>query len=453
MSALAHDDAARPATAGGEVYRAFWRWHFYAGLLVMPVLMLMALTGGLYLYKDRIEAALYRDLLDVPVQAAAVRPQAWADAAAAHVGGRPVQLAPPEAPGRSAKVVVAGEDGVRTAVFVDPHDARILGAIPEGGVMKTVQRLHSLDLVGPWANYLVEIVAGWAIVMVATGLVLWWPRGQAGGVVRVRGRPSRRVFWRDLHAVTGVFLGGVVAFLAVTGMPWSAFWGAQARGIVNAAGWGRPPAPAAAEAWSHDPAHADHGPQAWALSGSALHAAHGQDGLSIDAAVEGVEAAGLPRPYVLTIPTEPGKAWTASHQARQVAQIRTLYLDPASGMAMADVAYDRFGPGAKVIEWGVAVHEGRQYGEANRALVLAACLAVWVLGLSSLVMWWKRRPMGRLAAPPPPADRRAWIPLAAVVTPLALLFPLVGASLVLVLGGDLLVRRLSRKVAAAAGAR
>ena len=35
------------AHAAGQVYRAFWRWHFYAGLLILPILMLMALTGAL----------------------------------------------------------------------------------------------------------------------------------------------------------------------------------------------------------------------------------------------------------------------------------------------------------------------------------------------------------------------------------------------------------------------
>lgn len=46
----------------GALYRAFWRWHFYAGLLVMPVLMLMAATGAVYLFSDQIEAALVRPL-------------------------------------------------------------------------------------------------------------------------------------------------------------------------------------------------------------------------------------------------------------------------------------------------------------------------------------------------------------------------------------------------------
>ena len=50
--------SARPPMSGA--YRAVWRWHFYAGLLVLPVLCLMALTGGLYLFKDEIDAAVYR---------------------------------------------------------------------------------------------------------------------------------------------------------------------------------------------------------------------------------------------------------------------------------------------------------------------------------------------------------------------------------------------------------
>jgi len=56
MSAIDNPETTAPA---GEVYRAFWRWHFYAGLLVLPILMLMALTGGLYLFKDELTAVLY----------------------------------------------------------------------------------------------------------------------------------------------------------------------------------------------------------------------------------------------------------------------------------------------------------------------------------------------------------------------------------------------------------
>ena len=57
MSAI--DTPETPAPAG-DLYRAFWRWHFYAGLLVLSVLMLMALTGGLYLFKDELSAIVQR---------------------------------------------------------------------------------------------------------------------------------------------------------------------------------------------------------------------------------------------------------------------------------------------------------------------------------------------------------------------------------------------------------
>ena len=43
-----------PPNGLSAAYRAVWRWHFYAGLFVLPVLMLMALTGALYLFKAEI---------------------------------------------------------------------------------------------------------------------------------------------------------------------------------------------------------------------------------------------------------------------------------------------------------------------------------------------------------------------------------------------------------------
>ena len=53
------------------------------------------------------------------------------------------------------------------------------------------------------------------------------PRGRPVSVQRLRNRtglasrgtPKRRMWWRDVHAVTGLFAGFFILFLAVTGMP------------------------------------------------------------------------------------------------------------------------------------------------------------------------------------------------------------------------------------------
>ena len=47
-------------------YNLAWRWHFYAGLFVAPFMVLLALTGIVYLYKPQLDALLYADLLQVP---------------------------------------------------------------------------------------------------------------------------------------------------------------------------------------------------------------------------------------------------------------------------------------------------------------------------------------------------------------------------------------------------
>lgn len=438
------DSPSTPATsAANGVYQAFWRWHFYAGLIVMPVLMLMALTGGLYLFKDEIEGAVRRPLVTVEAQSGLLPAQAWADAAIAAYPGRVSALVSPEDSRHSAQVTVDLPAGVSRTVYVNPHTGHVLGAIDNGGFMQVVKRLHSLDLAGPIANLMIEVVAGWAIVMVATGVFLWWPRGATGGVVSVRGQPRHRLFWRDLHAVVGVFAGVVIVFLAATGMPWSAFWGKEVRKFTTEAGLGRPPAPSAGGE------HAGHGAPAqtlpWALEDKSMADMPGMDHtrpLTLNSAVAAADATGLPRPYVISIPAKSGQAWTASYLPAKAEDMRTLYLSPATGSVLDDVGYARFGPAAKAIEWGIAVHQGKQFGLVNKVVMLAGCIAIWLLGISALVMWWKRRPKGTLAAPPRPSSRRAYAGLAAIVVPLGVLYPLVGASLIVVLGFDMALRRI-----------
>jgi Uncharacterized iron-regulated membrane protein len=46
-------------------YNLAWRWHFYAGLFVAPFMILLALTGIIYLFKPQLDPLLYDHLLTV----------------------------------------------------------------------------------------------------------------------------------------------------------------------------------------------------------------------------------------------------------------------------------------------------------------------------------------------------------------------------------------------------
>jgi uncharacterized iron-regulated membrane protein len=54
---------AAPRQSPGTFYRVVWRWHFYAGMIIAPVLFVVAATGALYIFKDEIEAVVYADML------------------------------------------------------------------------------------------------------------------------------------------------------------------------------------------------------------------------------------------------------------------------------------------------------------------------------------------------------------------------------------------------------
>lgn len=442
-----HREGAASAAPGllSDAYRVVWRWHFYAGLLVLPILMLMALTGALYLFKDEIDGVVYHSMAEVAPPADPASPDQWRAAAERATGGRAISVLIPARDDRAVRFGVTLADGAKRTVFVDPGHARVTGVTPFGGVMETVKHLHSLALVGTWANVLVEIVAGWAIVLVATGIFLWWPRGRDVGVVGLTtSETRRRPFWRDLHAITGLYAGGVVLFLAVTGMPWSLVWGEQVGGFIRDHDWGRPPAPVAS-AWSH--AAEGHAPSGvgWTMEGMVMGTEPQATAPSLSTVIAAAEREGLARPYQVSIPTDPAVAFTATRQVQRVEDTRSIYIDGATGAIRDDIGYARFGPPAQAIEWGIAVHQGTQFGWFSRILMLGGCIGVWLLGVSAAIMWWKRRPKGRLAAPVAPPGPRARRAVLAIVLPLAILYPLTGLSLVVAVLLDRAVARLSRR--------
>lgn len=53
--------ARKPARAPGPLYSAIWRWHFLAGLLCAPFILMLAVTGLLYIYKDELNDLVFAD--------------------------------------------------------------------------------------------------------------------------------------------------------------------------------------------------------------------------------------------------------------------------------------------------------------------------------------------------------------------------------------------------------
>lgn len=114
-----------------------------------------------------------------------------------------------------------------------------------------------------------------------------------------------------------------------------------------------------------------------------------------------------------------------------------MYVDAGSGRVLQDARAADFGAGARVVEWGIATHQGQQFGEANRLIMLGGCIAILML-VAAPVMWVRRRPRG-LGLPPGRRGRG----LIALVVGAGLLFPLTGLTML----AALVVTRMARRFA------
>jgi uncharacterized iron-regulated membrane protein len=79
------------------------------------------------------------------------------------------------------------------------------------------------------------------------------------------------------------------------------------------------------------------------------------------------------------------------------------------------------------------------FGWVNQLIVLLICLMILLSAVSGVVIWWKRRPQGGLGVPPLRHDLPKWKTAMVIMLALAIIFPLVGASLIAVWALDRLV--------------
>lgn len=437
------------------LYRTIWRWHFYAGLFVMPMVLILALTGAAYLFKPQVDRWEERGFRGLPT-AGAVSPDDQVKAAlAAFPGSRFHSYRLPEREGDAALVhlTLIARPGAMRDVFVSPQ-GRVVGNLnPQSRIMQVVHDIHGQLLLGPRGSWLVELAASWAIVMIISGLYLWWPAGRGlAGVVWPRLGLGKRVFWRDLHAVTGFWVAGLAMVLLLTGLPWADVWGGAFKTVRAEMGWVK-----GAQDWTIGgrPApgdeHAEHNHAAMAAADSAMPGmAHVMpDGTVMTMAMTPVslgrivaQARGehLPFPVIVTPPGTPQRfggmadsLWSVRSDTQNRPLRVSLTYDPMTGKQVTREAFADKHVIDRAVGYGVAWHEGQLFGIANQLIGVATALMLIILAISGFVMWRRRRPLGRLGAPPPAASPAKLRGLAILIVALAAFLPLLALSLIALL--------------------
>lgn len=420
-------------------YRAIWRWHFYAGLVSIPFVVALSITGAIYLFKSQVEPWTERAYHGLALTGVPATPAAHVNAALAAVPGAPLfayELPPAD---DAAVRVIVGQQDQQVRVFLHPETLQVLHTVREDRrFMEVIAALHGKLLMGDWGSGIVELAASWAIVMIITGLYLWWPRqGRSlAGIVYPRLNAGQRTFWRDLHAVTGVWISSLALFLLLTGLPWATVWGDYFKEVRRLTGtaavkqdWPSGSAAARMESPAIDAATSAAGPHA-------EHMATQPGGLTdytaIDQMVATIRPLNLPPPVLISPPKKGVSEWTAKSDAQNRPLRVNLVLDGSTGAILKRENFQDRHVIDRIVGIGIAAHEGQLFGWPNQLLGLLTAVGLILLSVSSVIMWWRRRPDGVLGAPDALQPSRFSFGLGLIIVALAVYLPLLGLSMIVV---------------------
>lgn len=400
------------------LYRVIWRWHFYAAIVCIPFVIILSLSGAVYLFKPQIELWQEREFIEVNVSSERSNAQQQIDIAMANqADSQFLSYRLPQASNHAVQIALKKPQG-KQWVYVDPYSLTIVAKVmADQQLIAWVKDLHGELLLGERGSIVVELASCWAIVLILTGLYLWWPRKQTSwaGVVYPRLNGSKRIFWRDLHSVTGIWVSFFALFLLVSGLPWTTVWGGalkelrsfQAQPVVQDWQTTRVVTPS----WRMQAVSEVTLPQAVYL--------HAQE---LDFAA----------PALLSISDVNNNEWKFASNS-QNRPLRQTVIFNANAEVLSHQQFADQSTLDRIIGVAIAAHEGQLFGWANQLLGVLTALALVFISFSGLVMWQRRKQPGKLSAPQAKRQAKIGKGVVLIIVSLAALLPLLLISILFIL--------------------
>ncbi|OLT20331.1 hypothetical protein BJF78_35635 [Pseudonocardia sp. CNS-139] len=368
--------------------------HFLAGLLVAPFVLVLCLTGLVYVFSPQIHADLYASQLYVERVGDAPRPpsEQVAAALAAHPEAALRSVVPPSAPDRTTQVILSvpgrALPGEARTVYVDPYTNYINGELTtvDGRLPANawLRDLHGDLHLGEIGRLYSETAASWLPVIAVGGLAVWVARqGRRPRTLREillpvpRGK-GEQLRMRAVHGPLGLWLTVGLLVMSATGLAMSRFAG---RGVLDAA----PPA----------------------LPTPPVDVPAGGVALGVDEVLAVAHVEGLGGEVEVAVPAAPDRPYTVTERSPGLpVQKDAVAVDPYTGEVTGRVGWDDYPLLAQLRVAGTDLHTGVLFGLANQILLAAFAVATIVLIVVGYRMWWKRSPYrGQLPAAPPRALR------------------------------------------------
>ncbi|AXY75199.1 PepSY domain-containing protein [Paraflavitalea soli] len=208
--------------------------HLWLGLTSGLIVVIIALTGCLYAFQEEIQDMMQPFRYVKAENKSFIQPSRLKAIAEAALPGKHIHSVGYGSKTDAVKAsFYAAEPGeYYYMVYINPYSGEVIKVLDmESGFFPWVLDGHFYLWLPPTIGQPVVATATLIfVVMMISGIILWWPKNKAARKQRFKVKWNAR--WRrvnyDLHNVFGFYITWVVIFIALTGLVWGFQWFAKA---------------------------------------------------------------------------------------------------------------------------------------------------------------------------------------------------------------------------------
>jgi uncharacterized iron-regulated membrane protein len=372
----------------------FWigRLHLWLGLASGIVVLIVSITGCLFVFQKEISEAIWKEkyFVTAPGNSAPVLPLSVLQQHAQAVLGadRPINdITIYRQPDRSwefmayrlndTALTYFGAVGYFQSVFINPYTGEVTGTRDyKYDFFSIVKYIHwSLLLNTPYG----QPIVGWStfifVLLLITGLVLWWPKKWTKAMrnrsFKIRWKASFKRVNYDLHNVPGFYSLIPALIISMTGMVWAFRW---FEAVIYVAAAGTTASPAQVNIKPVDSARA---------------ADHPVD-IAFREALQ--QLPGARRLLMIPPAGKGGLIYAYGYKGRETYYgSDALQFDGYSGRLLHRRNHSEKNRGERLIEMNYDIHVGAIGGLTGKIIAFIASLICASLPVTGFIIWWGKQ--------------------------------------------------------------